>query len=58
MKKTYAITVTDTAIYYIKAEDSDEAADVAAKWFDEREPDVRVEETDEEADYEIQEVVK
>ena len=53
MKKTYAITVTDTVTYYIKAEDSDEAADLAIEWFDEREPDVRVEETDEEADYEI-----
>lgn len=54
MKKTYKITVTDTATYYIKAEDIDDATELAVEWFGEREPDVKTEETDEEAEYEIE----
>ena len=57
MKKTYKITVTDTATYYIKANDSDDAIELARElaieWFQEREPDVDIEETNEEAEYEI-----
>lgn len=53
MKKTYKITVTDTATYYIKAENIDGATELAVEWFSEREPDISIEETDEEAEYEI-----
>lgn len=53
LKETYKITVTDTATYYIKADDMEDAIDIAVEWFSEREPDVRVEETDEEAEYEV-----
>ena len=53
MKKTYKITVTDTATYYIKADDMDAAEDLAIEWFGERDPETIITETDEEEDYEI-----
>ena len=53
MKNTYKITVTDTATYYIKAENEGDAIDRAIDWFGEREPDIDVEVTTEEEDYEI-----
>ena len=53
MKKTYKITITDTATYYIDTEDVDDATELALEWFSERKPDVSIEETDEEAEYEI-----
>lgn len=52
--KTYKITVTDTATYYIEADDIERAEELAVEWFSEREPDVKSEETDEEAEYTMQ----
>ena len=53
MAKTYKITVTDTATYYIKAKKIDDAIDLAVERFDEREPNVFAEEFDGKAEYEI-----
>ncbi len=52
--KNYKITVTDTATYIIRAENLENAEDLAVEFFSEREPDVNSEETDEEAEYTIQ----
>ena len=51
--KNYKITVTDTATYIIRAENIEDAEDLAVEWFSEREPDVKSEETDEVAEYTI-----
>lgn len=57
MKTTWKVTVTDTAIYNIKAESKEEAEEtgliLAMDWFEQREPHVKIEATEDEAEYEI-----
>ena len=49
--KTYKITVSDVATYYISAESKEDAEDRAVEWFEERIPMIDTEETDELPDY-------
>ena len=55
MKKTLKITVSDSAVYYIEADDNDMglAEDLALKWFSERKPVVNVSVCDEKPDITI-----
>ena len=53
MKKNYKITVVDTATYIIRAEMQKLAEEHAVELFDEREPTILTEETEEEYDCEI-----
>ena len=51
--KTYKITISDSATYYVKTNNLDHAIEQALEWFDERKPDIYTEETDEEPETEI-----
>lgn len=53
MKKTYLITVSDSAVYTIKAASRERAEDLAVEWFAEREPTIIIKETNDEPDVEI-----
>lgn len=46
----YKITLTDTATYVIKADSEEMALEIACEWFEEREPDTKIELTNEPAD--------
>ena len=53
MAKNYKITITDSATYIINAEIIESAKELAVEWFSEREPSIKIEETDEEAEYSV-----
>lgn len=51
--KTFKITVSDSATYYIKTNDKDLAEEIAVEWFSERKPMVNVSECNEKPDIEV-----
>lgn len=52
-KKTYEITVSDTATYRIRANSQEEAENLAWDYFNEREPNIDTVETNDKPDIEI-----
>ena len=56
MSRVYEITVTDSATYYIKADDIEIAQELAVEWFSEREPKIDIQpdpDVDENLIYEV-----
>ena len=52
-KKTYQITVSDSATYVIRSNSREDAEELARQYFEERQPDVETTVTDEEPQVEI-----